>query len=166
MEIPPDGIGPLTVLCSGSRSTISQLVFVYFCLKRAVMSSVSHPQVATASAAPSASPASPGLPGITRSSSLLFGFLITFLALFVAFMACGVGSRRAMALRRLRLLELAGEAPRRTRQPEPVLWDVWIKEGEETWNHQMVCSRHVLSTIYFPFTLLAPLFIVIHYESN
>jgi len=45
-----------------------------------------------------------------------------------------------MAIRRLRLLELAGDAPRRTRQPEPVLWDVYLKDGRDTWDNQMPLS--------------------------
>ena len=63
-----------------------------------------------------------GPPGITPSSSLLFGFLVTFLALFVAFMACGLGSRRARDLRR-RLYENSQMGLTR-----PEFWDVWIDE--------------------------------------
>jgi len=78
-----------------------------------------------------------GLPGVSRSSSLLFGFLITFLALFVAFMACGLGSRRMMDLRRRRL-GLRGAFDASTSNSgalsRPHIWDVWITDGrKDTW---------------------------------
>ena len=71
-----------------------------------------------------------GPPGISPSSSLLFGFLVTFLALFVAFMACGLGTRRARDMRR-RMVENA-----QLNLTRPEMWDVWIgdlKDGGTDW---------------------------------
>ncbi|KAH8105776.1 hypothetical protein DFH11DRAFT_1748535 [Phellopilus nigrolimitatus] len=115
----------------------------------------SPPQTTTAAAGPSSSSATPasgapggpgdaGPPGISRSSSLLFGFLITFLVLFVAFMACGYTSRRSVELRRR--LRTAGAAPHGGARPlekrgkPPHLWDVWIGGGQATWRTMMPLS--------------------------
>ncbi|KAH8113985.1 hypothetical protein DFH11DRAFT_287759 [Phellopilus nigrolimitatus] len=120
----------------------------------------SPPQTTTTTAGPSSSsssagagatpasgapggPGDAGPPGISRSSSLLFGFLITFLVLFVAFMACGYTSRRSVELRRR--LRTPGAAPHGGARPlekrsKPHLWDVWIGGGQATWRTMMVST--------------------------
>ena len=96
------------------------------------LSSVSPPSVATISISSQSSDNSgDGLPTITRSSSLLFGFLITFLALFIGFMACGYSSRRAAQIRAARstaqLREMEYHVSAKMKKPR--LWDIWVDEG-------------------------------------
>jgi len=107
------------------------------------------PTLATASALPSPTQPAQGdsgpLPGISRSSSLLFGFLITFLALFVAFMGCGLGSRRALDVRRRRIAGAADVvSARRKKQARPHLWDVWIGEGAHSWKDMRPLSAALI----------------------
>lgn len=87
-----------------------------------------------------------GPPGISKSSSLLFGFLVTFLVLFVAFMACGMSSRRAIDRRRRRgLAGLSGDGDgRQMEMRRPALWDVWISSGKESWQNMMPLSVKVI----------------------
>lgn len=85
--------------------------------------------------------------GMNRGASYFFGFLITFIALLVLFIACGVGSRRRLRRRGVAggiganaffapwelgagSREMLGERPR--------MWDVWVREEKgsekgETW---------------------------------
>ncbi|EJC99227.1 uncharacterized protein FOMMEDRAFT_170557 [Fomitiporia mediterranea MF3/22] len=89
-----------------------------------------------------------GMPPISRSSSLLFGFLITFLALFVGFMACGYSSRRAAQLRRAGARTQFGDAGhhKSVKMKKPQLWDVRIAEkpGVEEWKDMTPLSASVL----------------------
>ncbi|KLO06990.1 hypothetical protein SCHPADRAFT_1001977 [Schizopora paradoxa] len=87
-----------------------------------------------------------GPPGISKSSSLLFGFLVTFLVLFVAFMACGMSSRRAMDRRRRRgLAGLSGGTDvKHVEMHRPPLWDVWISSGKACWRDMMPLSVKVI----------------------
>lgn len=77
---------------------------------------------------------------ISRSSSLLFGFLVTLLALFIGFMACGYTSRRSATLSRIRG---RGVAPAEREEPctadcrkreRPVLWDVYLNTSDTSQN--------------------------------
>ncbi|THH03157.1 hypothetical protein EW145_g6481 [Phellinidium pouzarii] len=117
------------------------------------ISSLSSPAAATTVPGSSASSAATptgstigdeGPPGISRSSSLLFGFLITFLALFVAFMACGYTSRRSNDLRRRGRQEMEQlQLQRAANMNRPRIWDVWIAEGQESWKGMMPLSATV-----------------------
>lgn len=70
-----------------------------------------------------------GPPGVQGSSTLLFGFLFTFLALFVGFVTCGYSSRRAQSLLRG---AREGQVRRRLKWKKPRMWDVWIPDVEKT----------------------------------
>jgi len=72
---------------------------------------------------------------LRNSSSLLFGFLVTFLALFVAFMLFGLGWRHWSDRRRGRMGGLAGEGRHRSsRYRKPKLWDIWVVPSSHHWN--------------------------------
>jgi len=109
-------------------------------------------QTSTASLGITTANAGPdGPPGISRSSSLLFGFLLSFLALFVIFMACGFGSRRALSSRRRRLLaDTLDESNDGLKEVKrPLMWDVWIAEADADrrvgWNGMMPLSVKLLN---------------------
>ncbi|KAL5481087.1 hypothetical protein ACEPAI_10028 [Sanghuangporus weigelae] len=85
-----------------------------------------------------------GMRSVSRSSSLLFGFLITFLALFIGFMACGYSSRRAAQLRGTRYVthrrNMEYNPPMKMKKPR--LWDMWVDEGvrDDRWRDMMPLS--------------------------
>ncbi|KAI0641320.1 hypothetical protein C8Q79DRAFT_929850 [Trametes meyenii] len=93
------------------------------------------PAQSAASSSSSAVPSSSetGSPGsgmpvnLSGNSSLPFSFLITFIAIFLFFLGCGLGSRRVTRrLRRnldLQITPLATSSSSRVRE-KPVLWDV------------------------------------------
>lgn len=73
---------------------------------------------------------------INPGSSIPFSFLIAFIALFLFFLGCGIGTRRvAFAIRRSMGIqdefETGGRVPRRETQQQPVLHDVWPKLVDE-----------------------------------
>ncbi|KAI0667291.1 hypothetical protein C8Q78DRAFT_982721 [Trametes maxima] len=96
------------------------------------MSSAQSTATSSSSAAPSSSQA--GSPGsgmpvnLSGNSSLPFSFLITFIAIFLFFLGCGLGSRRVTRrLRRnldLQITPPAISSSFRARE-KPVLWDVY-----------------------------------------
>ena len=68
--------------------------------------------------------------GLTPNSSLPFSFLVTFIAIFLFFLGCGLGSRRVTrTLRRNLGLEVTGVPasgrPAPTARERPILWDVF-----------------------------------------
>nr|VWP01948.1 Mitochondrial division protein 1 [Ganoderma boninense] len=87
----------------------------------------------TASAMDGSGSGDPGMPGLSSSSSLPFSFLVTFVAIFLFFLGCGLGSRRVTrTLRRNLALEVTGLGPgdndgRGARIPRkrPLLWDAF-----------------------------------------
>ncbi|KAL5522768.1 hypothetical protein ACEPAG_8786 [Sanghuangporus baumii] len=95
-------------------------------------------------ASPTAVNAVTGMRSVSRSSSLLFGFLITFLALFIVFMACGYSSRRAAQIRATRYVahvrNMEHNAPVKMKKPR--LWDMWVDEGvkDDRWRDMMPLS--------------------------
>ncbi|KAI5120063.1 hypothetical protein M0805_007813 [Coniferiporia weirii] len=113
------------------------------------LSPTSSSLASTPAASPSSTPPpgavnnAPGVPNISRSSSLLFGFLITFLALFVAFMACGYTSRRSGVLMRRRLQEAEELRIQRSATIKPRIWDIWISEGKESWSNMLPLSATI-----------------------
>ena len=72
--------------------------------------------------------------GLNPNSSLPFSFLITFIAIFLFFLGCGLGSRRVTRTLRRNLglqvtgLEVERRQPRIPRE-KPLLWDVFPKEA-------------------------------------
>lgn len=73
---------------------------------------------------------------LNPSSSIPFSFLIAFIALFLFFLGCGLGTRRvAWALRRgFGLDDLVLDDDRRRRRRElrkPEIWDVWPEEMKD-----------------------------------
>ncbi|KAI1794320.1 hypothetical protein LXA43DRAFT_996565 [Ganoderma leucocontextum] len=72
----------------------------------------------------------PGMQGLSSSSSLPFSFLVTFVAIFLFFLGCGLGSRRVTRTLRQNLgLEVTGlgSTKRASRVPRerPLLWDAF-----------------------------------------
>ncbi|GJJ15193.1 hypothetical protein Clacol_009469 [Clathrus columnatus] len=78
------------------------------------------------------------------NSSLLFGFLVSFLALFIVFMVCGLGSRHYVDLRR-RERRLQENPPEDSFEelPPPELWDVSVAPGESEWKVMMPLSVEI-----------------------
>ena len=76
------------------------------------------------------------MPGLGSSSSLPFSFLVTFVAIFLFFLGCGLGSRRVTrTLRRNLGLEVTGlgsdsdKRVARTPRKRPLLWDAFPHEA-------------------------------------
>lgn len=83
-------------------------------------------------------------PKIPSTSSLLFGFLISFLALFIIFMGCGLGSRYMVDRRRQRIALGSNQVRARAQGTyKPALWDVWTAPGHEKWIEMMPLSAEV-----------------------
>ncbi|KAI0718742.1 hypothetical protein C8T65DRAFT_637950 [Cerioporus squamosus] len=88
---------------------------------------------------PSSTPqdGSPGSSALTPSSSSLpFSFLVTFIAIFLFFLGCGLGSRRVTrTLRRNFGLEVDNRSRGRAglvARERPLIWDVCPVEGKDT----------------------------------
>ncbi|KAF8586650.1 hypothetical protein K439DRAFT_1631541 [Ramaria rubella] len=81
---------------------------------------------------------------VPSTSSLLFGFLITFLALFLMFVMCGLGSRYMVDRRRQRdTSESDPLYPGGRKSSKPTLWDVWAVPGHEKWEEMMPLSAEI-----------------------
>ncbi|KAF8888522.1 hypothetical protein BD779DRAFT_1800155 [Infundibulicybe gibba] len=63
-------------------------------------------------------------PATQRGANYFFGFLITFVALLLIFVGCGVSSRRRFAARRRAVLAAAAARP--ADDGKPRVWDVWV----------------------------------------
>lgn len=112
-------------------------------------------EASSSTASASSSSATPndsgGSNSLSPGSSIPFSFLIAFIALFLFFLGCGLGTRRvAFALRRGFGLEVQdpGVSTRRRSRVEltrPILWDILPKvvEGEFSgkWRHLHVSVR-------------------------
>jgi len=72
-------------------------------------------------------------PGTPTTSSLLFGFLLSFLVIFIVFMGCGLTSRYMVDRRRQRALTQSDLYSGTGRITTPTLWDVWTVPGEQNW---------------------------------
>jgi len=76
--------------------------------------------------------------GMQRGASYFFGFLITFIALLLIFIGCGVSTRRRFARRRqlFAVTELDWGAPGATNieQERPGLYDPWLAKGDVYWD--------------------------------
>ncbi|OCH85837.1 hypothetical protein OBBRIDRAFT_797772 [Obba rivulosa] len=92
---------------------------------------------------------------LSTNSSLPFSFLITFVAIFLFFLGCGLGSRRvAYEIRRnLGLVEHSVTSHTSEAQERPVLWDVYpnvvdvsLGGGEATWAELMPLSATYIRT--------------------
>ena len=86
-----------------------------------------------------------GSSSMQRGANYFFGFLITFVALLLLFVGCGVGSRRRS--RRRGLMAAAddpwgdGFSPQsRVAQPEPQFWEPSFTRGGDDWA-TMMASR-------------------------
>ncbi|KAK7676813.1 hypothetical protein QCA50_020219 [Cerrena zonata] len=89
---------------------------------------------------------------LNPSSSIPFSFLIAFIALFLFFLGCGLGTRRvAWALRRgFGLDDLDNDGGHRKKRRElrkPEIWDVWPEElkAEGKWD----CVRPLSAKLLF-----------------
>ncbi|OCB90012.1 hypothetical protein A7U60_g2772 [Sanghuangporus baumii] len=108
------------------------------------LSSLSSSTFGSEDAGPTAVNDDDDMRSVSRSSSLLFGFLITFLALFIGFMACGYSSRRAAHIRGTRhvthMRNVEYNSPVKMKKPR--LWDMWVDEGvrENRWRDMMPLS--------------------------
>ncbi|KAI0792270.1 hypothetical protein C8Q75DRAFT_590438 [Abortiporus biennis] len=90
---------------------------------------------------------------ITPGSSIPFSFLIAFIALFLFFLGCGLGTRRvAFVIRRslgLPIQDVDTRRPRKSHLIKPILWDIYpriVEEGksiEDKW-----VSLHPLSATF------------------
>lgn len=78
-----------------------------------------------------------------RGANYFFGFLITFVALLLIFVGCGVGSRRRTAARR-RAMMLNGMdgwgdgTGAGITQTEPSFWEPKFADGGDRWDAIMV----------------------------
>lgn len=91
---------------------------------------------------------------LNPSSSIPFSFLIAFIALFLFFLGCGLGTRRvAWALRRgFGLDDLDNDGGHRKKRRElrkPEIWDVWPEElkAEGKWDCVKVSDFHLQSNV-------------------
>ncbi|KAL0959877.1 hypothetical protein HGRIS_011546 [Hohenbuehelia grisea] len=96
---------------------------------------------ASTSAAASNNPGS----GMQRGASYFFGFLITFIALLLIFVGCGVGTRRRFARRRALLFggpdfDWAGLGSPGVEKEPPVFHDSWFVKGGEDWDTMLPVS--------------------------
>lgn len=88
----------------------------------------------SSSSSMSSAPAQTSQPSTDNNanSSLPFSFLITFIAIFLFFLGCGLGSRRFVhTLRRNLGLQVAGVGPARAApipRERPLLWDVFPRD--------------------------------------
>ncbi|PIL23119.1 hypothetical protein GSI_14428 [Ganoderma sinense ZZ0214-1] len=108
----------------------------------------------------------PGMPGLGSSSSLPFSFLVTFVAIFLFFLGCGLGSRRVTrTLRRNLALEvtgLGGDSDRRVARiprKRPLLWDAFPHEAPSSTSSPLGRAGDGDSVRVFshPWDVLAPL---------
>jgi len=94
----------------------------------------------------------PGSPSpMQRGANYFFGFLITFVALLLIFVGCGIGSRRRLSRRRALMLgdfDTWGDGQRRDAVPqvEPKYWEpTFVKGGEgDKWQDIVPLSTTVM----------------------
>ncbi|KAH8103024.1 hypothetical protein BXZ70DRAFT_767015 [Cristinia sonorae] len=69
---------------------------------------------------------------LNPGSSIPFSFLIAFIALFLFFLGCGLGTRRAAVVfrRNLGLNDSAAQRSRRVEVVKPAIWDAWPEVDE------------------------------------
>jgi len=82
-----------------------------------------------------------GSSGGNSSANYFFGFLITFIALLLIFVGCGIGSRRGFrihtggawdeAVQRAKIVE---------KQTRPAFWETWLKnlDDQESWRWRAI----------------------------
>ncbi|KAF8490036.1 hypothetical protein JB92DRAFT_3011186 [Gautieria morchelliformis] len=85
-------------------------------------------------------------PNVPSTSSLLFGFLISFLALFITLMGCGLATRYVRDRRRQRLATESDLLVVTQRCRKPALWDVWAVPGHGKWEDMMPLSVELRTT--------------------
>ncbi|TFK73355.1 hypothetical protein BDN72DRAFT_956562 [Pluteus cervinus] len=93
-----------------------------------------------------------GNSSMQRGANYFFGFLITFVALLLLFVGCGIGSRRRS--RRRGLMASAddpwgdGFTPQsRVTQPEPDFWEPSFTKGGDDWGTMMPLSMTTISQL-------------------
>ena len=100
-------------------------------------------------------PPPPNNNALTPGSSIPFSFLIAFIALFLFFLGCGLGTRRAAVVlrRNLGLEDPAVSGSRRKEVVRPVIWDAWPEMDQrnacEKWTTMQVSHSFSLSGLYY-----------------
>ncbi|TCD66922.1 hypothetical protein EIP91_000761 [Steccherinum ochraceum] len=101
----------------------------------ALQSQSSSASSSTSTGQPSSTSSPPPNTGnaLTPGSSIPFSFLIAFIALFLFFLGCGLGTRRAaLVLRRnLGLSDPASSPGSRRQAAKPEIWDAWPEMDEK-----------------------------------
>ncbi|KAI0367400.1 hypothetical protein BV20DRAFT_970585 [Pilatotrama ljubarskyi] len=110
------------------------------------MSSATSSSASPSSSSPAASSSSTGTPiDLSGNSSLPFSFLITFVAIFLFFLGCGLGSRRVTRqLRRnlgLQITPASGTSSLDQPLEKPILWDVYPSDSLLPLKHEAGGSR-------------------------
>ncbi|KAI0355822.1 hypothetical protein OH77DRAFT_1424078 [Trametes cingulata] len=110
------------------------------------MSSATSSSASTSSSSATASSSSTGTPiDLSGNSSLPFSFLITFIAIFLFFLGCGLGSRRVTRqLRRnlgLQITPASGTSSPDKPLEKPILWDVYPSDSLLPLNYAVGGSR-------------------------